>query len=210
MREFDRLWTMTGISGDPPAAIGNGAPAAPGQPALPAPPAPMPEPPAIENGAPAPGGCDSSWGSREKIAEALGNLDERRRDAGRAINDTNENLAEFRKALLDEDEICESDLVENIVSAESRLVNLGIEGDLTAVAMIAVCIIDLRRRTDDAFDRATGSIRLRRLGAEMERLTAIVERAMNLEKALLRGVNKRDRVVGELGQFRREIGIACP
>lgn len=152
---------------------------------------------------------DVSCDSREKIDDNLGEIEERHAEAADTIIDANQDLRNFRAGLLNLDEICEPRLADGIASAETRLLELDIETDRTATNEISICIDRLRKRTDNDLKQADSSIRMRRLAAEMEGLIAVTERAMELERALLRGRSKRDRIVQELRQFQQEIENAC-
>ncbi|MCY4515169.1 MAG: hypothetical protein OXC69_08580 [Candidatus Tectomicrobia bacterium] len=91
--------------------------------------------------------------------------------------------------------------------AQVRVIDL--EADYRFVDKLTACVDLLRESTDDELRAPTSNIRVQRLVEEMERLTSMTHKVTDLERELLRGISKSDRIVQEVGQFRQEIKVAC-
>ena len=154
-------------------------------------------------------GMDAPCASRQETAERITGLQQRYGEHGEAIIDVNEELSGFRKGVLDMERVCTQPLASDIASARARVEVLDLEADYRIVDDITACVDRLREKTDDELSAMTSNIRMQRLAAEMERLGSMTHRVADLERALLRGISKRDRLVQELGQFQREIEAAC-
>lgn len=180
-------------------------------------PEPAPTPEAVGGGAH--GGAISglSGGARDetpcgtaKETEAtIAALQERYEEHGRGIIGANDKLPSFRGAVLDDESICEERLAEEISATFALIDALELAVDYRAVDALTVCVDRLRKETDEEISATASNIRMRRLAAEMERLGTMTHRVSDLERAFLRGISKRDRLVEEFGQFQREIEAVC-
>ena len=155
------------------------------------------------------GGRNVSCASRQEVADLMEGLEERYKEHGEAIIQTNGRLPAFREKLLDAEQVCSRDLEGDIVAGYSMVERLELEADRDMVDELTICVDRLRHETDEQLSATTNNIRMQRLAAEMERLGSMTHRVTNLERALLRGISKRDRLVEELGQFRQEIEVTC-
>ena len=190
-----------------------GAPEAPFDPA----PLPLPEtpPPVDEALAPAPTRLPVDTqgkpvcGVRQDLAERMASLQQRYDAHGAVIIAVNDALPAFRAGVLDMEGICAPRLAENVDSALARIGVIDLEPDRQVVDTLITCVDRLREETDDKFNTTTNSIRAQRLANEMELLNAMTLGVTGLERALLRGISKRDRLVQELEQYRQEIQGAC-
>ena len=97
----------------------------------------------------------------------------------------------------------------DVTSTLSDLQKLNIEPDLEIAGKLTVCVDRMREETDAELSEATSSIRMQRLAAEMERLTELTHRVTDVERALLRALSKRDRLVQAFERFRKEIEDGC-
>ena len=162
-----------------------------------------------------PGGVGDAGGgvvacvSRQEVADLMGGLDERYKEHGEAIVQVNGELPAFREKLLDAERVCSPDLESDISAGFARVETLELEADRDLVDELTICVDRLRHETDEQLSATTNNIRMQRLAAEMERLGSMTHRVTNLERALLRGISKRGRLLEELGQFRQEIEVAC-
>ena len=190
-----------------------GAPEAPSDPA----PLPLPEtpPPVDEALAPAPTRLPVDTqgqpicGARQDLAERMSRLQQRYDAHGAVIIAVNDALPAFRAGVLDMEGICAPRLAENVDSALARVGVIDLEPDRQVVDTLITCVDRLREETDDKFNTTTNSIRAQRLANELEILNAMTLGVTGLERALLRGISKRDRLVQELEQYRQEIQGAC-
>ena len=164
-----------------------------------------------ESGAPAVGTQREAdrCAPREELAERMIELEERYGEHSEAIIDVNGELPSFRESVLDTARVCTRRLANDIASALERVAVLDLEADHHVVDTLTLCVDRLREETDDELSATTSNIRMQRLAAEMERLGVMTHRVADMERALLRGISKRDRLVQELGQFREEIAAAC-
>ena len=182
-------------------------------------PVPAPPPGAVPAPAPAPAPApldtmpearvDASCATRQEMAERVTGLRKRYAAHGRAIVGVNDELPAFRAGVLDMGRVCTQRLANDITTARGRVEGLDLEADYRVVETLVVCVDRLREATDDELSATTNNIRMQRLAGEMERLARMTHRVADLERALLRGISKRDRLVQELGQFRQEIDAAC-
>ena len=161
-------------------------------------------------------------------------LDERYESHGRAIIVVNDTLRSFRKALIggestdatlwsqimapfssfrgaviDDESICKEGLAEEVAATLARIEALEFAVDYREAGELSVCVGRLQKETDEEINAMASNIRMHRLTEKMERLITMSHRARDLEMAFQRGVNKRDRLVEELGQFQREIEDEC-
>ena len=175
----------------------------------------IPAPPAVAAPAPAPlapgAGVqdETTCGSRQDIIAQIKALQGRYDDHGTTIIAVNDDLPTFRQGVLDTRRVCTPRLTDSIGAALARVDGLDLEADYRVVDTLTACVDRLRQATDDELSAATSNIRMQRLAEEMERLTSMTHQVADLERALLRGISKRDRLVQELGQYRQEIGDAC-
>ena len=187
---------------------------------LPAPSPPIPAPaPAPSNGGPRPapslpgtvpvpsepGRC----GPLEEIAETIKEARERYGEYSSAIAEVNGKLPDFREGVLDPERVCERRFGDDIGYAIRRIKELDILVDQQHVGGLSVCVDSLRRETDDKMSEEISTIRLQRLAAQLDRLRDTNEQTMSLERSLVRGISKRDRLVQELEHFHEEIKRAC-
>ena len=147
--------------------------------------------------------------SRPEMAEMITGLRQRYGEHGKAIIGVNDEVPAFREGVLDLERVCTDRLANEVASARARVEVLDLEADHRVVGTLTTCVDRLREKTDDDLSAATSNIRMQRLAAEMERLGSMTHRVADLERALLRGISKRDRLVLELGQFQQEIEAAC-
>ena len=148
-------------------------------------------------------------GSRQEMAERMSRLQDRYDANGTVLIAVNDNLPAFRSGVLHEEDICAQLLAEDVDSALAQVQVINLEPDRQIVDTLITCVDRLRDETDKKFDTTTNSIRARRLANEMELLNEMTLRVTGLERALLRGISKRDRLVQELEQYWREIQGAC-
>ena len=148
-------------------------------------------------------------GSRQEMTERISELQQRYKKHGTAIIAVNDQLPTLRKGVLDIERVCAKRLTDDIASAMARVKVLEVETDREDVNILTACVDRLREKTNDDLKATEINIRLQRLAAEMERLGSMTHRVADLERALLRGISKRDRLVQELGQFQQEIKAAC-
>ena len=164
-------------------------------------------------GEPAPVPVDSEGnpvcGSRQEIAERMSMLEERYDANGKVLIAVNDDLPAFRSSVLDEEGICAHRLAEDVYSALAQVEVINLAPDRQVVDTLITCIDRLREETDEKFNKTTSSIRVRRLANEMELLNEMTHRVTGLERALLRGISKRDRLVQELEQYRQLVHDAC-
>ena len=186
-------------------------------------PAPAPAPPAVVAPAPAPSSgirqiLDSiagkrskakPCGSRQEMTKRISELQGRYKKHSTAIIDVNDQLPTFRKGVLNIEHVCAKRLTDDIASAMGRVKVLDVETDREDVNILTACVDRLREKTNDELKATKSNIRLQRLAAEMERLGSMTHRVADIERALLRGISKRDRLVQELGQFQEEIKAEC-
>ena len=138
------------------------------------------------------------------MAETITALRERYQEHGRAIIEVNDALPSFRAAVLDMERICTERLADELASALTRLEALALSPDHQVVDTLTNCVDRLREETDGELSATTSNIRMKRLAAEMERLGHMTHRVADLERALLRAISKRDRLVYEFEQFAEE------
>ena len=183
---------------------------APGAAAIPAPPPSAVAAPAPAPLAPGAGVQDeTTCGSRQDIITQIKALQGRYDDHGTTIISVNNDLPTFRQGVLDTRRVCTPRLTDSIGAALARVDELDLEADYRVVDTLTACVDRLRQATDGELSAATSNIRMQRLAEEMERLTSMTHQVADLERALLRGISKRDRLVQELGQYRQEIEDAC-
>ena len=115
----------------------------------------------------------------------------------------------LRRTVLDMERVCTERLAKHIGSALGGIEALDLAADYRVVERLTGCVDRLREATDDELSATTSNIRMQRLAVEMERLGRMTHRVADLERALLRGISKRRRLVQELGQFQREIEAVC-
>ena len=159
-----------------------------------------------------PGRADGNpvCGSRQEIAKELSELEKRYDENGTVLITVNDDLPAFRAGVLDDSGICAQRLTEGVNSALQQLEVIDFGRDQQDVDTFVPCVDRLREETDEKMSNATNSIiRHQRLANEMEILNEMTHRVTGLERALLRGVSKRDRLMQELGQYRDEIQSAC-
>ncbi|MDE0206070.1 MAG: hypothetical protein OXP66_08580 [Candidatus Tectomicrobia bacterium] len=149
--------------------------------------------------------CDS----RQDIAERMSKLEKRYDANGMVLIAVNADLPAFRSAVLDEEGICAKSLAGEVYSALARVEAIDLEPDHQIVDSFIACVDRLREETDEKFRMSTNSIRVRRLAREMELLNGMTHQVTGLERALLRGISKRNRLVQELEQYGQEIQGAC-
>ena len=143
------------------------------------------------------------------MTKRISELQQRYEEHGTAIIDVNDQLPTLRKGVLDIERVCAKRLTDDIASAMARVEVLEVETDREDVNILTACVDRLREETNDELKATKINIRLQRLATEMERLVKMTHLVEELERALLRGISKRDRLVQELGQFQREIKAAC-
>ena len=143
------------------------------------------------------------------MAGTITALRERYQEHGRAIIEVNDALPSFRAAVLDMERICTERLADELASALTRLEALALSADHQVVDSLTNCVDRLREETDGELSATTSNIRMKRLAAEMERLGHMTHRVADLERALLRAISKRDRLVYEFGQFEEEREAVC-
>lgn len=148
-------------------------------------------------------------GSRQKMAERMSRLQKRYKAHGNVIIAVNDALPAFRAGVLDTEGICGVALAEDVDSALAQVRVIDLEPDRQVVDTLITCVDHLREETDDQFNTTTNSIRAQRLANEMQLLNEMTLRVTGLERALLRGISKRDRLVQELEQYQQEIQGAC-
>ena len=129
-------------------------------------------------------------------------LEERYDDNGIVLIAVNDDLPAFRSGVLDEEGICAQRLGEDVYTALAQVEVIDLVPDRQVVDTFITCVDRLREETDEKFSTTTSSIRARRLANEMELLNEMTHRVTGLERALLRGISKRDRLVQELEQYR--------
>lgn len=148
-------------------------------------------------------------GSRQEIDRRMSTLEERYDANGAVLIAANNDLPAFRSRVLDEEGICARRLAEDVYSALAQVEVIDLAPDRQVADAFVSCIDRLREETDEKFNTTTSSIRVRRLANEMELLNEMTHRVTGLERALLRGISKRDRLVQELEQYRQLIQDAC-
>ena len=148
-------------------------------------------------------------GLRPALLGELTLLRKRYESHGSVIVDVHEELTSFRGGVLDVERACSRSLAEDIADARQRVAKLDLDADHRQIDGLTICMDKLRRKTDSELNETKSNIRLQRLAAEMERLHLMTDLVTELERALVRGVNKRGRIVQELGQFQQEIQDAC-
>ena len=148
-------------------------------------------------------------GTAKEMETTIAALHERYEGHGRAVISANDKLPSFRGAVLDDESICTERLASEIAATLARIEALELAVDYRAVDMLTVCVDRLRKETDEEISATASNIRMRRLAAEMERLGTMTHRVADLERAFLRGISKRNRLVEELGQFRQEVEAVC-
>ena len=208
--------------GDVPGTASAFVPASPPAAGAGSPPAPASPPDSVESGrgrlfsirdlgAPAVAGHggEAPCASRPEMAEVITGLRQRYGEHGKAIIGVNDEVPAFREGVLDLERVCTDRLANRIASARARVEVIDLEADHRVVGTLTTCVDRLREKTDDDLSAATSNIRMQRLAAEMERLGSMTHRVADLERALLRGISKRDRLALELGQFQQEIEAAC-
>ena len=211
--------------GDVPGTASASAPDSPPALGVASPPAPASSPDSAEGGpgrgrsssnrdlgapAVAEQGREVPCASRQEMAEMLTGLRQRYGEHGEAIIGVNDEVPEIREGILDMDRVCTDRLANEIASAREQVELLDLGADHRVVGTLTTCVDRLREKTDNDLSAATSNIRMQRLAAEMERLGSMTHRVADLERALLRGISKRDRLLMELGQFQQEIEAACP
>ena len=145
-------------------------------------------------------------GTREDMASSMLGMDNRYADFKQTILAVNDDLATFRQDVLDIDKVCTPQVESSIASAINRLEKLEIDGDSDLAIDLIVCVDQRRRATEEKIGTLGNStIRMQRLSDELKRLTDTTHRVQELERALGRAVSKRNRLVEELNQLRREI-----
>lgn len=154
-------------------------------------------------------GSPASCGSRQEMVGTITALRERYQDHGRAIIGVNDALPSFRTAVLDMELICTERLADELASTLERVEGLDLAADYRIVDTLTICVDRLREETDDELSATTSNIRMKRLAVEMERLGRMTHRVADLERALLRAISKRDRLVYEFGQLREEMEAVC-
>lgn len=177
-----------------------------------------PTPPAAPmNGKPSPSQIPSatpgeagSCGTLKEIEDRMEEVKERYEEYSLAINKANDKLPDFRKEILDPERVCARRTRDEIGSAIVWVRKIDILDDQKIVNTFAICIDGLRRETERNMDEADTTVRLQRLAARMEQLQAINDESMDVERALLRGISKRKRLLQELEQFHEEVTDACP
>ena len=154
-------------------------------------------------------GESAACGSRRELSQTISALQERYDEHGRAIIAVNDELPMLRRTVLDMERVCTERLAKHIGSALGGIEALDLAADYRIVERLTGCVDRLREATDDELSATTSNIRMQRLAVEMERLGRMTHRVADLERALLRGISKRKRLVQELGQFQREIEAVC-
>ena len=146
---------------------------------------------------------------RRELSKTINALLERYDDHGRVIIAVNDELPMLRRAVLDMEHVCTERLGNHIGSALGGVEALDLAADYRVVERLTACVDRLREETDEELSRTASNIRMQRLAVEMEQLGRMTHRVADLERALLRGISKRDRLVQELGQFQQEIEVVC-
>lgn len=167
--------------------------------------------PNLESGAPVVGvhGETADCGSRHELAATITVLQDRYEEHGEVIIVVNDELPSLRRTVLDMERVCTERLAKYIGSALTRIEALAIAADYRVVETLTACVDRLRGETDEELSGAGSNIRMQRLAVELELLGRMTHRVADLERALLRGISKRDRLLLELGQFQREIEAVC-
>ena len=155
-------------------------------------------------------GGSPACSSRREIAERTSMMEQRYDANGTVLIAVNGDLPALRAGVLDEEGICAQRLAKRVASALKRLGVIDFETDQQAVDIFVACVDRLREETDAELNKETNSgIRLQRLTNELGHLGDVTHRVTGLERALLRGISKRDRLMQELEQYREEIEAAC-
>ena len=189
-------------------------------PPVPPPPKPAPAPPNPPNGGPRPAPSlpgtvpvpseTSHCGPLEEITEAIKEVEDRYGEYSDAIVEVNNKLPGFREGVLDPERACGRRFGDDIGYAIRRLEGIDILGDQQHAGGLGVCVDRLRRETNDKMDEENiSTIALQRLAALLERLKGANGQIISLERSLVRGTSKRDRLVQELEHFHEEIKRAC-
>ena len=139
----------------------------------------------------------------------IGALQDRYDEHGRTIIAVNDELPRLRKTVLDMERVCTEHLSDDIGSALGGIEALDLAADYRVVERLTGCVDRLREETDEELSGTSSNIRMQRLAVEMVRLGRMTHRVADLERALLRGISKRERLVQELGQFQQEIEAVC-
>lgn len=170
-------------------------------------PRPAPSLPSAVRGPSGTGYC----GSLEEITETIKEVEERYDGYSVAIVEVNSKLPGFREGMLDPEHICERRFGDDISYEISRLKELAILGAQQHVGRLGVCVDRLRRDIEDKMSEENiSTIRLQRLVVLLARVKNTNDQTINLDRSLLRGISKRDRLVQELEHFYEEIKGACP
>ncbi|MCY4515167.1 MAG: hypothetical protein OXC69_08570 [Candidatus Tectomicrobia bacterium] len=152
---------------------------------------------------------DITCGSRQEINAQIRALEGRYGDRSIKIIAVNKRLPMFRQGVLDTQRACTAGLTDDISAALARVEGLDLEADYRVVDTLTVCVNRLRQAADGELGAATSNIRMQRLAEEMNRLTSMTHQVADLERALLRGISKRNRLKQELEQYRQEIEAVC-
>ena len=149
-------------------------------------------------------------GSRREIAERTSMIEQRYDAHGTVLIAVNGDLPALRDGVLAEEVRCTQRLAKRVDSALKRLGVIDFATDQQAVDTFVACVDRLREETDaELKEDAISGIRRRRLNNELGHLGDVTHRVTGLERALLRGISKRDRLMHELEQYREEIQAAC-
>lgn len=154
-------------------------------------------------------GESTTCGSRQELSTTIGVLQERYDEHGRTIIAVNDELPMLRKMVLDVEHVCTERLAKHIDSALSGVDARDLAADYRIVEKLTGCVDRLRQATDEELSATASNIRMQRLAVEMEQLGLMTHLVADLERALLRGISKRERLVQELGQFQQEIKAVC-
>ena len=166
-------------------------------------------PPTLPESLPDVGPGTIGCGPLEEITETIKEVEDRYREYSGAIVEVNDKLPGFREGMLAPEHICERRFGDDISYEINRLKELAILGAQQHVGRLSVCVDRLRRETDDKMSEEISTIRLQRLAALLARLKNTNDQTINLERSLVRGISKRDRLVQELEHFHEEIRGAC-
>ena len=181
------------------------------------PPDPVPAPQTTSNGGPRPAPDPSQpmprepshCGTLEEITETFNEVEGHYDEYSKVITEVNGKLLGFRERVLDLERICEARFGEDVGYEIRRLNELDILGDQQHISGPSVCVDRLRREIDEKMSEEINTIRLQRMAVQLTRLTGMNNQIIDLERSLVRGMSKRDRLIQELEYIHEEIGGAC-
>lgn len=163
--------------------------------------------------APSPSGSVPSETSRcgplEEITETIQKIEGHYDEYSKAITEVHGKLSGFRERVLDLERICEPRFGEDVGYEIRRLKELDILGDQRHIDGPSACVDRLRMEIDAKMSDEINHISLQRLGVQFTRLKDMNDQIIDLERSLVRGMSKRDRLVQELEDYHEEIRGAC-